>query len=228
LLGSSRSLDDRCRLRDCSHVPAASVALASVILIDEILYLVGEELRDHLVVGGAAVPDTQAQSLGLCFAVIEFSLELGDSLRVSLRSGLVLEVELLKPLDALVLLRDLAFKLLPGSRQLSHLLDMSLSAAHLTLRTLTLNVIDLVKLTCLDESYEFEHDRLEGALEVLGGRLKCGLAAFFLLGLRWPRKEDQVMQAAEETQASVLALAAKELLQLERVLVRHLHVSRAQ
>ena len=138
---------------------------------------------------------------------------------MSLRSGFVLEVELLKPLDALVLLRDLAFKLLPGSRQVSHLLDMSLSAANLTLRTLTLNVIDLVKLTCLDESYELKHDSLEGALKVLSGRLKCGFAAFFLLGLRWPREEDQVMQAAEETQASVLALAAKELLQLERVLV---------
>lgn len=154
LLLDDRSLHGWGGDRGACHIPPACVALANVVLIDKLLHLIGEELRDHLVVRGPAVPDAQSEALDLCLAVIELSLELGDSVRVSLRCSLILEVELLKSLDALVFLRDLAFKGLSGHCQLSHLFDLSLSAAHLTLRTLTLNVIDIVMLTCLNESYE--------------------------------------------------------------------------
>ena len=169
--------------RSGRYVPTTCIALAYVIIIDKLLGLFGEELTDDLEVRSAAVFDTQPQTLDLSLAVIELSLEFGYSVRVSLRCSLILEVELLKSLDALVLLRNLAFKSFSCPHQLSHLLDLSLSAAHLTLRTLTLNVIEVVMLTCLDESYELEHDALESPLEVLTRRLKGRLTAFFLLGL---------------------------------------------
>jgi len=85
---------------------------------------------------------------------------------VSLGIGLKLEVLLLKLLNVLVLLGDLALKELDVKNV------FSVSVARLTITTLTLNylITQMEVPTCgLDEADELQHHLLKGARKVLRG-----------------------------------------------------------
>jgi hypothetical protein len=123
-----------------------------MIFFNELSFFSREELMYNLVVRNTTETHSETQPLSLCLDMIKFNLQLVHSVCMSLCMSLKLEVLLLKFLNVLVLLGDLALK------HLDVQYIFSSSVARLIITTLTLSyLITQMKVpTCgLEESHEF-------------------------------------------------------------------------
>jgi|LauGreDrversion4_2_1035121.scaffolds.fasta_scaffold69365_2 hypothetical protein len=123
-----------------------------MIFFNELSFFSREELMYNLVVRNTTETNSETQPLSLCLDMIKFNLQLVHSVCMSLCMSLKLEVLLLKFLNVLVLLGDLALK------HLDVQYIFSSSVARLIITTLTLSyLITQMKVpTCgLEESHEF-------------------------------------------------------------------------
>jgi hypothetical protein len=123
-----------------------------MIFFNELSFFSREELMYNLVVRNTTETNSETQPLSLCLDMIKFNLQLVHSVCMSLFMSLKLEVLLLKFLNVLVLLGDLALK------HLDVQYIFSSSVARLIITTLTLSyLITQMKVpTCgLEESHEF-------------------------------------------------------------------------
>ena len=123
-----------------------------MIFFNELSFFSREELMYNLVVRNTTETNSETQPLSLCLDMIKFNLQLVHSVCMSLCMSLKLEVLLLKFLNVLVLLGDLALK------HLDVQYIFSSSVARLIITTLTLSyLITQIKVpTCgLEESHEF-------------------------------------------------------------------------